>query len=123
MMTRRMFVALAAMAAIGLGLVVAHVWSNALLPQDEMPRAVNASFSRSDFDLVPIETRVLGQQNWLRGGPAALRVIVTDHQTGKPVDATVALTLQSVGGGTPSGRALTLYKGRTNESGTLDAGF
>src|SRR5579871_1575234 len=34
--------------------------------------------------LSPQETQVLGQRSWLSGGRAALRVIVTDHQTGKP---------------------------------------
>src|SRR5579859_1351724 len=39
--------------------------------------------------LSPLETQVLGQRSWLSGGRAALRVIVTDHQTGKPLRADV----------------------------------
>src|SRR5437870_389390 len=31
-------------------------------------------FDRADFTISPLETRVLGQRTWLRGGPAALRV-------------------------------------------------
>ncbi len=77
---------------------------------------------KSEFTVSPLETRVLGQRNWLRGGPAGLRVIVLDHQTGKPVRAHVTLGL----GRQENGKTIpmqTLYTGTTNGLGTLDAGF
>lgn len=77
---------------------------------------------KSEFAVSPLETRVLGQRNWLRGGPAGLRVIVMDHQTGKPVRAQVTLTLAREENGKPIA-ALPLYTGTTNGLGTLDAGF
>ena len=45
--------------------------------------------NKKDFEVSPLETRVLGQSRWLRGGPAALRVIVADHKTGRPLRARV----------------------------------
>ncbi len=77
---------------------------------------------KSEFTVSPLETRVLGQRNWLRGGPAGLRVIVMDHQTGKPVRAQVTLTLGREENGKPVS-AQTLFTGTTNGLGTLDAGF
>jgi hypothetical protein len=78
--------------------------------------------AKSEFDISPLETRVLGQRNWLRGGPAGLRVIVLNHQTGKPVRAQVTLTLDREENGKPVS-VTTLYTGSTNGLGTLDAGF
>src|SRR5690242_8391895 len=60
------------------------------------------SAEKADFNISPLETRVLGQRTWLRGGPAALRVIVTDHNSGKPVRANVTLTLQKLENGKPT---------------------
>lgn len=77
---------------------------------------------KSEFTVSPLETRVLGQRTWLRGGPAALRVIVLDHQTGKPVRAQVVVNLEPLVNGKP-GPAQTLYTGATNGLGTLDASF
>ncbi|MCW3054958.1 MAG: Large extracellular alpha-helical protein, partial [Chthonomonadales bacterium] len=77
---------------------------------------------KSEFTVSPLETRVLGQRNWLRGGPAGLRVIVLDHMTGKPVRANVTLTLAHIENGKP-GAERPLYSGTTNGLGTLDAGF
>ena len=73
--------------------------------------------------LSPLETQVMGQNHWLRGGPAALRVIVLDHGTGKPVRAEVSLSLEHLDNGKPSGLAATLFSGHTNGLGTLDAQF
>ena len=70
------------------------------------------------FAVSPLETRVLGQSAWLRGGPAALRVIVLDHSTGKPVSALVALTLAG-----PKKASYALWQGQTNTLGTVDASF
>jgi hypothetical protein len=74
-------------------------------------------------ELSPLETQVLGQRAWLSGGPAALRVIVSDHQTGKSLRADVALSLTSLEAGKPQGIAHPLYSGRTNALGTLNATF
>ena len=78
--------------------------------------------SKSEFTVSPVETRLLGQRSWLRGGPAGLRVIVLDHQTGRPLRAHVTLTLTRQENGKP-GPAQPLYTGTTNGLGTLDAGF
>jgi len=78
--------------------------------------------SKSEFTVSPVETRLLGQRSWLRGGPAGLRVIVLDHQTGRPLRAHVTLTLTRQENGKP-GPAQPLYAGTTNGLGTLDAGF
>ena len=45
------------------------------------------------YDVSPLETQVLGQSRWLRGGPASLRVVVNDHETDKPVHAGVKISL------------------------------
>ncbi|HEY3376984.1 MAG TPA: MG2 domain-containing protein, partial [Armatimonadota bacterium] len=71
----------------------------------------------------PLETRILGQSRWLRGGPAALRVIVTDHSTGKPVSAEVTISLVTLANGKPTKDVQRLFFGRTNAYGTLDAQF
>ena len=70
------------------------------------------------FTLSPLETRVLGQNAWLRGGPAALRVIVRNHATGKPVSANITLALAG-----PKKASYALWQGRTNALGTVDAAF
>ncbi len=76
------------------------------------------------YDVSPLETEVLGQSRWLRGGPAALRVIVTDHNSGKPVDARVKIALAALDAGVkPAGEPAPLYDGRTNSVGSVDAEF
>ena len=70
------------------------------------------------FTVSPLETRVLGQNTWQRGGPAALRVIVLDHRTGRPVPAQVRLTLAG-----PKASAYPLWAGRTDAAGTVHAAF
>lgn len=82
------------------------------------PAAPAGARPASPFAVSPLETRVFGQSTWQRGGPAALRVIVLDHRTGKPVPAQVRLTLAG-----PKKAASTLWAGRTNAAGTLDASF
>jgi hypothetical protein len=70
--------------------------------------------------LNPLETRIIGQSNWLRGGPISLRIITTNHQTGKPVNAKVTLTLDWAGDPAQSIPSVRLYSGKTNDLGTLD---
>ena len=76
--------------------------------------------SSSSGELSPLETVVRGQSEWLAGGPASLRVIVTDHQTGRPLAGGVHISL------TPADRqgasAQRLYDGRLRR-GTLEANF
>ncbi len=77
---------------------------------------------KAEYTLTPLETRVLGQRSWLRGGPASLRVIVVNHLTSKAVRANVTLTLAKIENGKP-GDATKLFEGETSGLGTLDAGF
>ncbi|MHB9024014.1 MAG: MG2 domain-containing protein [Armatimonadota bacterium] len=71
----------------------------------------------------PLETRILGQSRWLRGGPAALRVIVTDHRTGAPLVANVTISMVRMENGKPAKDSQRLYAGKTGAYGTLDAQF
>jgi hypothetical protein len=71
--------------------------------------------------LSPLETQVLGQSRWLAGGPAALRVIVANHQTGTPLAAQVRLELAAQTGKARAPHRL--FAGPTNAQGTLDATF
>ncbi len=68
----------------------------------------------------PLETQLLGQSTWLSGGPASLRVIVTDHRTGQPASARVQISLS---GEKPRLVPRTLFEGRVDRSGTLPASF
>lgn len=74
-------------------------------------------------ELSPLETRLLGQNRWLSGGPAAVRLIVSDHRTGDPVRARVAIALEPLENGKPTGKPYRLYAGSTNRYGTVDAQF
>ena len=66
------------------------------------------------------ETLVLGQTEFSPGTPAALRVVVRDFKTTKPVaNAVVAVKMQPQAGG----KALTLYEGRTDDAGTAQVQF
>jgi hypothetical protein len=85
--------------------------------------ARHARGADSNGDISPLETQVLGQRSWLSGGQAALRVIVTDHQSGRPLHAEVALTLTPLTNGKPEGSPQKLFNGRTDALGTLNAGF
>jgi len=74
------------------------------------------------YDVPALETQVLGQTRWLKGGPAALRVIVSDHTDDKPLRAGVKIALAAIKDGKPA-QSVPLYSGRTNDVGTLDAQF
>ena len=74
-----------------------------------------AATSRSSDDLSPLQTVLRGQSQWLAGGPASLRIIVTNHETGEPVRGAVHITLTS------TDRELRMAPQRLF-SGTLDAG-
>lgn len=85
--------------------------------------AARAKRKDTTMELSPLETQVLGQNRWLRGGPAALRVIVSDHQSGKPIRATVNLWLTRLENGKPVSAPTQIFSGHTNTLGTLDAHF
>lgn len=68
-----------------------------------------------------LDTRVIGQKQWLCGAATALRVVVSDHMGGKPLKAHVAIRLQSTAAG--EHRSMLLYSGDTNALGTLQGGF
>jgi uncharacterized protein YfaS (alpha-2-macroglobulin family) len=56
--------------------------------------AVAGNQSLSSSEISPLQTVIRGQSRWLASGPAALRVIVTNHETGEPVPgaAHIAIT-------------------------------
>src|SRR5437588_9157854 len=109
------FLAIAVVCAGAFGLI-------AMAQQKQRGR--EAARAAGPYDVSPLETEVLGQSRWLRGGPAALRVIVTDHLTGKPVNAQVRIGLASVdASGKPAAEAASLFSGRTNGVGSVDAQF
>jgi len=86
--------------------------------------AVGPRESAGDADISPLETRVLGQSQWLAGSTASLRVIVTNHNTGDPLRAWVRIGARPQPAGEEQAAKLTvLHASRTNESGTLDAAF
>jgi hypothetical protein len=107
------------------GAVICAAW--ALPPAVASPRhrahAACWHHTGAASDLSPLETQVMGQNTWLRGGPAALRVIVTDHNTGKPANGEVAISLVALSDGKPSGAPRSLCTGWTGALGTLDAHF
>ncbi|HLK57589.1 MAG TPA: MG2 domain-containing protein, partial [Chthonomonadaceae bacterium] len=109
------------LSAVALGLVLCSPMAGAQARQ--VRHTTPQVSSDADFNLSPLETRVLGQRTWLRGGPAALRVIVTDHNTGKPLKANVTLTLQRLENGKAIEPTHALVTGQTNGVGTLEAGF
>jgi len=82
--------------------------------------ALAASPTSSTGDISPLQTVILGQSSWLAGGPASLRIIVTNHETGEPVPGAVHIGI------TPTDQQamgkLYLYSGPMS-NGTLQASF
>ena len=75
-------------------------------------------------ELSPIETQVLGQNRWLKGGAAALRVVVTDHTTGKPLSGTVSIHACPLDAeGKPEDYSTPLVEGKLSAQGTINASF
>jgi uncharacterized protein YfaS (alpha-2-macroglobulin family) len=86
--------------------------------------AVGPRKVESDTGISPLETQVLGQSQWLSGSTASLRVIVSDHNAGKPLPAAVTIAARpQPKEGKPLAELITLHQGRTNNLGTLDASF
>lgn len=66
------------------------------------------------------ETIILGQNDWVPGSPAALRVVARDSRDASPLSgATVQVSLRPAGGGP----ALPLFTGQTDELGAADVAF
>lgn len=90
---------------------IAAFWSTAvwcvLMAQAAVPR-------------IRLETRVLGQNQWLAGSTATVRVITADHLTGSPIGgAPVEASLEVK----DSKQKEKLFSGQTNAKGTLEASF
>lgn len=69
---------------------------------------------------IRLETRVLGQNQWLAGSTASLRVLTSDHLSGSPIaGAPVTISLARKGEDT----FYSLYTGRTDFRGTVNASF
>jgi uncharacterized protein YfaS (alpha-2-macroglobulin family) len=83
-----------------------------------LPLAI--SLAQGNNSLIPssLEARIIGQNRWLIGSPVALRIIVTNHQTGKPIASTVKLTLTSTDQEHTTWQLMT---SKTDSLGTLDA--
>ena len=71
----------------------------------------------------PIETRVLGPSVWQPGARSALRVIVTDHMTQRPVRGSINVSIVSLKNGKPDGKSTSLFRQQTDKLGTLNARF
>src|SRR6266850_1693741 len=68
--------------------------------------------------LSPVEVRVLGQNRWIAGSRAAMRVLVSNHDRGTPLGADVRISIASA-----AGPNRLLFSGPTTSLGTLDASF
>ncbi len=76
--------------------------------------------ARADVPRIRLETRVLGQDQWLAGSNATVRVITADHLSGSPMGgAPVRISLAAK----DSKDFETLFSGRTNGKGTIEASF
>jgi uncharacterized protein YfaS (alpha-2-macroglobulin family) len=78
-----------------------------------------AAYAARADDLSPVNVRVIGRNNMLWRGPAAVRVIVTDERTGQPVRANVSIAI----GDSHGGAAKPMFYGISNAEGTVDADF
>ena len=74
--------------------------------------------SAADDEISPMQTRIFGYSEWLAGSTASLRVITTNHETGAPLQSAVQISLKP-----EKGEPVTLFRGRTDAHGTLDASF
>jgi alpha-2-macroglobulin-like protein len=78
------------------------------------------TFAADEDHLNPLGLQVVGSRAWLADSPAALRVVVIDHASGRPVaGAQVSLYLAAKG----SSDSTRLLVADTDEYGTLKASF
>lgn len=79
-----------------------------------------SSPSKGQEDMSTLQTLLRGQSQWLANGPASVRVIVSNHETGKPVRGKVRVSI------TPTDQQAIgeqqLYSGKLKK-GTVDAQF
>lgn len=72
----------------------------------------------------PLETRVIGPSTFLSGSKASLRVVTINHAEEKPLrNANVRIALAALGKSGQPAAPQTLFEGKTNQRGTLDASF
>ncbi len=77
-----------------------------------------------DLSAPRLETRVFGQTKFLPDSDAALRIVTLNHETGAPVaNADVVIVLSKPAKTGTAGFAQAVYRGRTNETGSLNASF
>jgi len=82
--------------------------------------ALIAAPQPSSAGISPLQTVIRGQSQWLAGGPASLRIIVTNHNDGTPVSGHVHVALTP--GEKGAGEKLALFTGNLAR-GTADAKF
>jgi hypothetical protein len=83
-----------------------------------------AQKGKGELTLSSLETQVLGQNRWLKGSNAALRVIVTNHTENRPASAKVQIALTPQKSGARERVApIVVYRGATSRMGTLEAKF
>jgi len=80
--------------------------------------AIEDTDSISQILLMPV-IHILGQQSYLAGGPAAVRVVVTDSKN-EPITGPSSLQIEAV---SPGRQAVSLFSGRLNRRGTTEAQF
>lgn len=77
-----------------------------------------------DLSAPRLETRVFGQTKFLPNANAALRIVTLNHETGAPVsNADVVIVLSKPAKTGIAGFAEAVFRGRTNETGSLNASF
>jgi len=81
---------------------------------------VGTSASLSSGELSPLETVIRGQTDWLAAGPVSLRVIVTDHRTGRPARGTVQISIAPTD--RHGSRSTQIFAGKLS-GGTVNAAF
>lgn len=74
--------------------------------------------SISQILLMPV-IHILGQQSYLSGGPAAVRVVVTDSKN-NPITGAGSLRIEAVA---PDKKTVNLFNGSLNRRGTTEAQF
>jgi len=82
------------------------------------PKPIEDTVSLSQILRMPV-VHVLGQQSYLAGGPAAVRVIATDSDN-QTIDGPGSVQIELV---TPDQKSQVLYNGPLNQRGTTEAQF
>jgi uncharacterized protein YfaS (alpha-2-macroglobulin family) len=93
-------------------------YSDAENAKNEVARKIEGVESISQILRTPV-IHILGQQSYLTGGPAAVRVIVTDSKN-ELIAGRGSVQIELLD---PGQKSLALFNGRTNHRGTADAEF